>query len=430
MKYLIKGGRILDPAQKLDKKADLLIESGKIVKIGSGLKTNKATVIDAKGKWVVPGIIDMHVHLREPGREDEETIASGTRTAALGGVTSVVCMPNTVPPTDSTTGLEFILGRVRSAGVVNVYPTGSITLGMKGEEITEIGDLYKTGAIAISEDGKSVMNSEIMQCALKYASMFNMPILSHCEDCNLSEGGSMHHGAVSNITGLKGIPSVAESIIVARDIALAEYTGGKLHICHASSKDTVELVRAAKKRRVKVSAEATPHHLSLTDELVKGFDANTKMKPPLMSKDHIDALWKGLKDGTIDVIASDHAPHTDIEKDFPFVDAPFGVIGLQTMIPVILTEWNKRKKPFSELELFAKMTVNPARVLGIDKGTLEIGKDADVTVIDPEKSWTVTVESLKSISKNSPFIGMTLTGMPVLTMVGGTIIAADGKLRK
>ncbi len=432
MKLVIRNGRVVDPKNKIDKKVDILIENGKIMKIGESSKfrpgdVSRSTItIDATGKVVTPGLLDMHTHLREPGREDEETIASGTRAAAQGGFTSICCMSNTQPVVDSVSGVKFILTTASQEGVVNVYPIGSITKGRKGEELAEIGKMRIAGIVGISDDGKPVMNAQTMRRALEYAKMFNLPVISHCEDLNLSTGGVMNEGFTSTVLGLKGIPRQAEEIMVARDIALAELTGGKLHLAHITTRRSVELIRQAKKKRIKVTCETAPHYFSLSEEEVQGYDTNTKINPPLRTKDDIEALCEGLADGTIDCIVSDHAPHLDVEKDLEYNMAPFGIIGLETMLPLILTNLVS-KKILNLNQAIAKLTVNPANILGLEKGSLSIGSDADLTIIDLNLKKKIGNE-FTSQSKNSPFIGMELKGFPVATIVGGKVVMKDGKL--
>jgi len=432
LKSIIRNGRVVDPKNKIDKKVDVLIENGKIAKIGEssqfrpGDVTRSTVTIDAQGKVVTPGLIDMHTHLREPGREDEETIASGTRAAAQGGFTSICCMPNTEPVIDSVSGVKFILATASQEGVVNVYPIGSITKGQKGEELAEIGKMRIAGIVGISDDGKPVMNAQIMRRTLEYAKMFNLPIISHCEDLNLSLDGVMNEGFTSTVLGLKGIPRQAEEIMVARDIALAELTGGKLHLAHITTRRSVELIRQAKKKKISVTCETAPHYFSLSEEDVRGYNTNTKVNPPLRTKDDIEALCEGLADGTIDCIASDHAPHLDEEKDLEYNIAPFGIIGLETMVPLILTNLVS-KKILSLDQAIAKLTVNPANILGLEKGTLSIGSDADLTIIDLNLKKKIGSQ-FTSQSKNSPFIGMELGGFPVATIVGGKVVMKDGKL--
>jgi len=432
LKLVIRNGRVVDPKNKIDKKADILIENGKVIKIGESSKfrpgdvTRSTITIDAAGKVVTPGLVDMHTHLREPGREDEETIASGTRAAAQGGFTSICCMPNTQPVIDSVSGVKFILSTASQEGVVNVYPIGSITKERKGKELAEIGKMRIAGIVGISDDGKPVMNAQIMRRALEYAKMFNLPVISHCEDLDLSTGGVMNEGFTSTVLGLKGIPRQAEEIMVARDIALAELTGGKLHLAHITTRRSVELIRQAKKKRIKVTCETAPHYFSLSEEDVRGYDTNTKINPPLRTKDDIEALCEGLADGTIDCIVSDHAPHLDVEKDLEYNMAPFGIIGLETMLPLILTNL-VLEKILNLNEAIAKLTVNPTNILGLEKGALSIGSDADLTIIDLNLKKKIDNE-FTSQSKNSPFIGMELKGFPVATIVGGKVVMEDGKL--
>jgi len=429
LRLIIRNGRVVDPKNKIDKKVDILIEDGKITKIGESSKfrpgdvTRSTITIDATAKVVTPGLLDMHTHLREPGREDEETIASGTRAAAQGGFTSICCMSNTQPVIDSVSGVKFILTTASQEGVVNVYPIGSITKGQKGEEIAEIGKMRIAGIVGISDDGKPVMNAQIMRRALEYAKMFNLPVISHCEDLNLSIGGVMNEGFTSTVLGLKGIPRQAEEIMVARDIALAELTSGKLHLAHITTRRSVELIRQAKKKKIKVTCETAPHYFSLSEEDVQGYDTNTKINPPLRTKDDIKALCEGLADDTIDCIVSDHAPHLDVEKDLEYKIAPFGIIGLETTLPLIFTNLVS-KKILNLNQAIAKLTVNPANILGLEKGSLSIGSDADLTIIDLNLKKKIGNE-FTSQSKNSPFIGMELKGFPVTTIVGGKVVMKD-----
>lgn len=422
MDLLIKGGRIIDPANNKDEIADLLIVEGKIAPIGTNLKeTAAAKVIEAQGLVVCPGFIDLHVHLREPGREDEETIASGTQAAAKGGFTSVCCMPNTEPVNDTPSVTEHILAQAQREGIVNVYPIGCISKGLKGEELAEIGYLKEAGCVAISDDGKSVMNAGLMRRAMEYTLAFGLPVIEHCEDLNLTAKGVAHEGKVATELGLAGYPSLAEEAMVARNILLAEYTGARLHIAHVSAKGSVELIRQAKAQGVKVTAEATPHHFTLTEEALREFSTNAKMNPPLRAEEDRQALLKGLQDGTIDVIATDHAPHNANEKDLEFDLAPFGVIGLETAVGLGLTEL-VAKDILTLPQFVAKMTFNPAKVLGLPKGTLSVGADADITILDLSAQETVKAEGFLSKSKNSPFIGRKLKGLPHTTIVGGKIV--------
>ena len=428
---LIKNGRVIDPASKIDEVTDVFISDGKISKIGSYDGDTPDHVIHADGKIVCPGLIDMHTHLREPGREDEETIYSGTRAAAAGGFTTVCTMPNTRPVSDSRTSIKYIKSRVLELGVVNVLPAAAITVKQEGEQITEFGDLVSAGAVAFSDDGNPVMNAEIMRRALEYTSMFDVPILDHCEDVNLSNVGVMYEGYYKALLGLPGIPAAAETTHVARDVELAEFFGGRIHICHVSASGSIHLIRRAKKRGVSVTCEVTPHHLTLTDAAVKetNFDTNTKVKPPLSSEEDRLELIRGLKDGTVDVIATDHAPHTDKDKDKVYKEAPFGLIGMETAVPVLFTEL-VHKKTLTVNELIEKMTINPARILRQECGTLKEGAEADVTIIDPEKEHVIEPEKFFSKSHNTPFTGKKCKGAVETTIVRGEIVFDDGKITR
>ncbi|MBI5779321.1 MAG: dihydroorotase [Planctomycetes bacterium] len=419
---LIKNGRVIDPANKIDKVTNVFIENGKIKSVGP--KTPKANkTIDAKGLIVTPGLIDMHVHLREPGKEDEETIASGTAAAINGGFTSVACMPNTDPAIDNEASAEFVYLQAKRAGKANVFPIGAVTKGRKGEEISEMGQLFRGGAVGFSDDGAPIKSAEVVRRSLEYSKMFDKPIIDHCEDMDLIRDGTMSEGSVSVTLGLVGMPPVSEEIMVYRDIALAKLTDGKLHIAHISTKRAVELVRQAKKGGIKVTAEVTPHHLTLTDDYVKTSDFNTnyKVNPPLRTKSDVEALKAGLKDGTIDAIASDHAPHAEEEKDVEYNVAPFGIIGMETLLPVVLTEL-VHKKVITINQLVASLTVNPARILGIPKGTLSVGADADVTLIDLNKEWVIDPAKFKSKSRNCPFAGWKVKGKAVSVIIAGHVI--------
>jgi dihydroorotase len=416
---LIKNGRIIDPSSKTDKVLDVCIENGKISKIGNNLKVSGAKILDAKDKIILPGLIDMHTHLREPGKENVETILSGSIAAVNGGFTSICCMPNTNPDIDDASTLNFVLGKAKKARC-NVYPIAAITKARKGETLSEMAELASLGAVGFSDDGKGVQDSFLMRRAMEYSLMLNVPIISHCEDESLSSGGSMNEGYTSTILGLVGIPKESEEIMVARDLTLAELTGARLHICHISTKRSVELVREAKKRGVRVTCEVTPHHFTLTEEVVKSFDTNTKVNPPLRTKEDIKAIEKGLKDGTIDVIASDHAPHLSTEKELEYENAPFGMIGLQTVFPLVIKQLVERKV-LTLSEAVAKMTVNPAKVLSLKKGQIKVGEDADITIFDPKKEWQFKAEDIKSLSKNSPFIGWEFKGKIALVIVDGRV---------
>lgn len=433
MKLLIKGGRVIDPANNLDRVADLLVEDGKIKAIGGGKEAgvsdagSGAGVIDAAGKLVVPGLIDMHVHFREPGLEAKETIATGTRAAARGGFTSVACMPNTKPVIDNEALVEFIKSRAKSDGAVNVFPVGAITKGSRSEELAEIGDMYMTGAVAISDDGRPVANAQLMRLAMDYAKMFDLPVLSHCEDKDLVADGVMHEGYYSTVYGLRGITRMAEEVMVARDILLAELTGARLHLCHISTRGSVELVRMAKKRGVRITAEVTPHHFTLTDEAVGAYDTATKVNPPLRAADDVAAVKEGLRDGTVDVIATDHAPHTVEEKDVEYNYAPFGMVGLETAVGLAMSEL-VAPGILTVPQLIEKMSLNPAKILKLNRGTLTIGAAADITVIDPDKTEVVNPVEFAGKGRNTPFAGRELKGLPVAAIVGGKLVMRDRKV--
>jgi dihydroorotase len=426
---LIKGGWVIDPAQKMNKKADVLIESGKIAAIGDNLNAAGAKVIEAEGKYVVPGLIDMHVHLREPGLEGKEDIYTGTRAAAMGGFTTVACMPNTKPVIDNITGIEYIKGRAQSTGAVNVYPIGAITKVSEGVELAEIGDMVQAGAVAVSDDGKPVSNTQVMRLAFEYAKMFGIPVIAHSEEAYLAEGGQMHEGYVSTVLGLKGIPALAEEIMIARDCMLAEYTGGRLHVAHVSTAGSVEIIRQAKARGVNVTAEVTPHHLTLTDEAVRSFDTSTKVNPPLRTAADISALVAGLKDGTIDAIATDHAPHAFEDKDVEYRYAPFGISGLETAVPLVLNAL-LHSGEMDMSGVVAAMTVRPAQILGLDKGTLLTGKDADITILDPAYEQTIDPQQFVSKGKNSPYGGFKVKGKAIATIVAGEVVMQEGRILK
>jgi len=429
VRLLIKGGRVIDPANNVDDILDVWIEDGKIAGIGKAGRKRipdprplpPDRVLDATGLVVCPGFVDLHVHLRDPGQEDKETIATGTRAAARGGFTSVCCMANTDPVNDNRSVTDYILDRAKREGMVNVFPIGAVTKGLKGEELAEIGELREAGCVAISDDGKPVMNAGLMRRALEYASMFDLPVVAHCEDLNLSGRGVIHEGAVSAGLGLPGIPWASEAVMVARDLLLAELTGARLHIAHVSLAQSVRMIREAKARGVKVTCEVTPHHLALTDEAVQDFDPNTKMTPPLRPLADVTALYEGLRDGTIDAIATDHAPHAAHEKEQEFDLAPFGVVGLETALGVILTTLVK-PGILSLKEALEKLTVTPARIMGLPKGTLRVGADADITIFDPGREWMVDVSRFESKGRNSPFHGWVLKGQVVATIVGGRIV--------
>jgi len=423
---LICGGRIIDFASGLDRVGDVYVRGKRIIKIETKKRINPAKygtdekVIDARDKIVCPGLVDIHTHLREPGREDEETIYTGSDAAVAGGFTSICCMPNTEPPIENQESVNFIYEKAKSA-LCKIYPIACITKGQKGEELTEMADLKNAGAVAVSDDGKPVSNSRIMRYALEYSKMIDLPLVSHCEDLNLSSEGAMHEGFVSTVLGIKGIPSSAEEIMVARDIMLAEFTGGKLHIAHVSTSEAVDFIREAKKKKMKLTCEATPHHFTLTDEAIRTFDTNCKVNPPLRTKKDVEMIKKGLKEGTVDVIATDHAPHSIEEKEVEFDAAPFGMIGLETALSLVITELIERKV-LTWKDAIAKMSYNPAKILKLDAGELKVGGPADITIIDPELEWAVDLNQFRSKSKNSPFGGWKLKGRAWMTIVGGKIV--------
>lgn len=424
IKLLIAGGQVIDPGQ-WNGVADVLIEEGRISAVEPNLqqklqKVKGLTIIDAKGLLVCPGFVDLHVHFREPGFEYKETIATGSAAAVAGGFTSVCCMPNTHPINDSRSVTEFILAQASAAGKARVFPIGAITKGSKGEELAEIGELFDAGCVAISDDGVPVMNSLVMRRAMEYASAFHLPVIDHCEDSLLSRGGSMHEGAVSTELGIPGIPKAAEEVMVARNIALAELTGARLHLPHVSTLGSVRMVREAKGRGIPVTAEACPHHFALTDEAVRSYDANAKMNPPLRTDEDVQAVKEGLRDNTIDIVATDHAPHAVQEKQLEFDAAPFGIIGLETAFPLTL---NLVEEGVLTLEqAIIKLTREPARVFGLPHGTLAPGSEADVTLIDPAATWVVDIARLHSLSRNTPFAGWTMKGRVVKTLVNGNVV--------
>jgi dihydroorotase len=420
MNLLIKGGRVIDPTQNLDAILDVLVADGVIREVGKQLAAPAGSqTIDAAGCYVTPGLIDMHVHLREPGQEYKEDIASGTRAAVAGGFTSICCMPNTKPVVDNAAVVDYILNRARTAGSCNVFPVGTITQGMGGERLAEMGELKETGCVAVSDDGRPVQNAELMRRALEYAHGMGILVISHAEELDLVGEGTMNEGFTSTELGLKGIPRVAEEIATAREILLAEYVGAPVHIAHVSTAGAVRIIRAAKARGVKVTCETAPHYFTLTDDAVRGYNTNAKMNPPLREATDVAAVKAGLRDGTIDCIATDHAPHHLDDKDVEFNAAMNGVIGLETSLPLSLRL--VAEGVLTLPELVERMAVNPSRILGLGRGTLKSGAIADISVIDPELQWTVTAESLQSKSKNSPFLGQQMQGGARCTVVGGEI---------
>lgn len=422
-RLLLRGGRVIDPARGVDAVQDVLIEAGKVSELGPKLQLRGAAVIDVAGCVVAPGFIDIHVHLREPGREDKETIATGTRAAARGGFTAVCAMPNTTPVNDSAAVTRFVMDRAREAASVRVYPIGAITKGSLGEELAEYADMQKEGAVAVSDDGRPVGSALVFRRALEYAKGLGLVVIDHCEDPTLSHGCCMNEGPVATRLGLRGAPAVSESVIVERDIALAELTGGRVHIAHLSTAAAVDAVRRGKARGVKVTAEATPHHLLLIDELVREreYDTVTKMNPPLRNERDRLVVLAGLVDGTIDCIATDHAPHTVDDKRVEYDQAAFGIVGLETAVPLALDRL-VRAGHLTLVQLVERMSTAPARVLGLPGGTLAPGAPADVTVLDLARRARVEPESFASRSRNTPFGGLELTGWPRLTLVGGRVV--------
>lgn len=416
----IKNGRIIDPSQGIDAISDLWIQGERILGIGQNLVPNADRIIDATNQIVCPGLIDMHVHLREPGREEDETIATGTSSAIAGGVTSVACMPNTEPALDTQAAAEFVILQAKRAGNANVFPIGAITKGREGKELAEIGGLVNGGAVAFTDDGSPVVSAEIMRRAMEYCKGFDKAILSHSEDLDLTRGGVMNEGFESMRLGLRGLPAAAEEIMIYREIALAEITGARAHILHVSSRGGVELIRQGKKKGIRISGEACPHHFTLTDECLRTFDSNYKMSPPLRTQSDVEAILEGLRDNTLEVLATDHAPHAPEKKMRELDQAPNGIIGLETFLPICIKALIL-PKVLTWPQMIEKMTINPAKVLGIDRGTLKQNAFADVIVIDPAKDWTIDPTKFKSKSRNCPFAGWKVKGRAELVMVGGNI---------
>jgi dihydroorotase len=417
MNILIKNGHIIDPANNVDEKLDLLVADGKIAKLGKpgSITANGAQVIDASGKLVVPGLIDLHVHLREPGYEYKETVATGTAAAKAGGFTAVCCMPNTNPVNDNRSVTELILSQA-ARGSSRVFPIGAITKGSKGEELAEMGELHEAGCVGISDDGRPVMSAAVMRRAMEYSRIFDIAVVSHCEDAGLAAKGVMNEGFVATELGLRGIPNAAEDVMTGRDISLAELTGARLHICHVSTTGAVRMIREAKQRGVRVTAETCPHYFTLTDEAVRGYNTMAKMNPPLRTAGDVAAIKQGLKDGTLDVIATDHAPHGTDEKSVEFDAAPFGIVGLETSVGLSLKLVHDGVLTMSQL--IERMSTAPGRIIK-NGGTLSLGAGADITIIDPNEEWTVKAAEFKSKSKNTPFDGWKLKGRAVQTIVGG-----------
>jgi dihydroorotase len=418
---LIKGGRVIDPSQGIDETTDILVEAGIIKELGKHLKAEAGCeTIEAAGLLVTPGLIDMHVHLRDPGLEYKEDIATGTRAAAVGGFTSVACMPNTKPVNDSKAVTTYIVNKAKAEALVNVFPIGAITCGSKGEDLVSLGELKAAGCVAVSDDGRPVTDARMMRLALETAGNMGIPVISHAEELSLAADGVMNEGAVSRDLGLEGIPWAAEDTAIARDVCLAEFTGAPIHIAHVSTRGAVRIIRDAKSRGVKVTCETAPHYFSLTEDAVRSAKANAKMNPPLRGAADVAAIKSGLADGTIDAIATDHAPHRSDEKDVEFSRALNGIIGLETSLPLSLGL--VRDGVLGISTMVEKMSLNPAKILGIDRGTLKPGAIADITLIDPDLEWVVDAEKLASKSKNSPWLGQTMQGKAVYTIVGGRIV--------
>ena len=421
---LIKNGQVVDPGRFVGI-GDVLIEQGKVAAVGANLPgPSGCTTIQATGLLVLPGFVDLHVHFREPGFEYKETIQSGSAAAVAGGFTTVCCMPNTNPVNDNQAVTEFILERARVAGMANVLPVGAITKGSEGKELAEIGDLRRSGCVAISDDGRPVMNSLVMRRAMEYARAFDLTVVDHCEDLHLAEGGCMNEGLISTELGLPGIPAAAEDVMVARNLSLSELTGARLHLAHISTAGSVRMVREAKARGIKVTAEACPHHFTLTEELVRGYNTHAKMNPPLRTWDDVHAIKGGLRDGTIDVIATDHAPHATQEKQQDFTEAPFGIVGLETALS--LTLGLVEEGVLSLEQAVVKLTSAPAASFGLKKGSLAVGADADVAIVDQHAQWEVDPSKFRSKSRNTPFAGWKLKGQVKTTMVGGRVVFGAG----
>lgn len=424
----IKNARVIDPANKRDAIGDLFVQNGVIVEKLTAADKKKARVIDGTGLVACPGLVDIHVHFREPGQTHKENIATGSHCAAAGGFTTVVCMPNTSPPASNTGTIQYINDVIERDAVVKVLPTGCITVDMKGEALAPIGSLAKAGVVAITDDGDCVQSNELMRRACEYAKMFDLPLMDHCQDHSMTQGSVMNEGAVSTRLGLRGWPNAAEDLIVARNAILSTYTGAHIHLQHISSRNAVDLIRRAKARGVKITAEATPHHIALTDECIEGYDPKFKMNPPLRTAEDRDAIIAGLRDGTIDIVATDHAPHTDYEKDKEFDYAPFGILGLETALPVTLGVL-ARKHRFKLSKVVDLMTRKPAELLGLPAGTLTPGAAADICLFDPSEKWTYDTKAGFSKSANSPWDGEELKGRVKTTLVDGKVVYDGKKVR-
>lgn len=424
MTILIKNGRLINPSENLDKVMDIFVEDGIIKEKAESIEKQADTVIDAAGCYVMPGLIDLHVHFRDPGLTYKEDIETGSRAAAKGGFTTVCCMPNTKPVVDNVDTVKYIIEKGKKVGLTNVLPVGAVTKDMAGTQITDVEELKKAGICAISEDGKSVMNSGVYRKAMKNAAKANVPVLAHCEDINLVEGGVINLGDKSSELGVKGISNAVEDVIAMRDIMLAKETGATLHLCHCSTKDSVEMVKRAKEEGIKVTAEVCPHHFSMCSDDITCNDGNFKMNPPLRAKEDMEALIQGLKDDIMDVISTDHAPHSAEEKAKDLEHAPFGIVGLETSVALTVTNLVK-KGYLTPMQMAAKMSYNPAKVLGIPKGTLDEGKIADITIIDPDKEYTIDVNTFESKGKNTPFDGYKVSGEVEYTILNGKIVYSN-----
>ena len=424
MTILIKNGRLINPSENLDKVMDIFVEDGIIKEKAESIEKQADTVIDATGCYVMPGLIDLHVHFRDPGLTYKEDIETGSKAAAKGGFTTVCCMPNTKPVVDNVETVKYIIEKGEKTGLTNVLPVGAVTKNMAGVEITNVEELKKAGICAISEDGKSVMNSGVYRKAMKNAAKANVPVLAHCEDINLVEGGVINLGDKSSELGVKGISNAVEDVIAMRDIMLAKETGATLHLCHCSTKDSVEMVKRAKEEGIKVTAEVCPHHFSMCSDDITSNDGNFKMNPPLRAREDMEALIKGLQDDIMDVISTDHAPHSAEEKAKDLEHAPFGIVGLETSVALTVTNLVK-KGYLTPMQMAAKMSYNPAKVLGIPKGTLDEGKIADITIIDPDKEYTIDVNTFESKGKNTPFDGYKVSGEVEYTILNGKIVYSN-----
>ncbi|MCL1935492.1 MAG: dihydroorotase [Defluviitaleaceae bacterium] len=429
MKILIKNGRVIDPANNIDEICDIFVEDGKIKEIDKNITKENEKTINADKMWVTPGLIDMHVHLREPGFKYKETISTGTKSAAMGGFTTICAMANTKPTVDNEIIVEYINSKIQKEAIINVFQVGAITKDLAGEELSQIGEMKKVGICAISDDGLSVKNANLLKQAMKYANMFDLPILSHCEDTDLTAKGQINSGKHSDFMGFRGISNDSEELIVSRDIILANSVDARLHIMHVSARESLEHIRFAKSKGQKVTAEVCPHHFTLCDEDIKEYDANFKMSPPLRAKEDVEALIKALQDGTIDVIATDHAPHHKDEKNCEFELAANGIVGLETAVPLCITEL-VNKNILSPKELIEKLTINPARILNLNKGTLSVGADADITIIDPNLKYKIDKNKFESLSKNTPFHGREVQGKAAFVIVNGKIVLDNGELCK